>query len=111
MCSNERRSSSLVKRMLSPMSSRPVHARSRCAGFTLIELLVVILIICILVAALMPIWGKITLQARRADTQARISGLTTALEKYRVQFDSYPPNPTGGFEDDGSLFIYLCGKD
>jgi len=83
----------------------------RCTGFTLIELLVVILIICILIAALMPLWGKITMQAKRTETIARIQGLTTALEKYRVQFDAYPPNPSSGTEDDGTLFTYLCGAD
>jgi prepilin-type N-terminal cleavage/methylation domain-containing protein len=79
-------------------------------GFTLLEVLVVIGIICIL-AAVLTQTGLVTDKGgRRNSTQSRISGLTTALEAYRVQFDSYPPNPANGFEDDGTLYRYLCGE-
>lgn len=88
-----------------------VTSRPHGLGFTLIELLVVILIICILMAALMPVYGLIQKRAKREATQARISGLVTALERYRNTFDAYPPNPASGFDDDGTLYTYLCGKE
>jgi prepilin-type N-terminal cleavage/methylation domain-containing protein len=93
------------------MISLPKCVTSRRRGFTLIELLVVILIICILMAVLMPVYGMVQKKAKREATQSRISGLTAALEQYRVTFDSYPPSPIAGFEDDGTLYTYLCGKD
>jgi prepilin-type N-terminal cleavage/methylation domain-containing protein len=83
----------------------------RAPGFTLIELLVVVSIILILMAALMPIYSKVQLKARREATQAMIMALAGSLERYRVEFDCYPPNAATGTEDDGTLFATLNGKD
>ena len=82
---------------------------SQTAGFTLIELMVVVLIILILMAALMPVYNKILLKAKRESTQAMIGALTASLESYKVAFDAYPPGAATGTEDDGSLFAVLNG--
>ncbi len=92
-----------------PMSKTTVPAR-RALGFTLIELLVVIGIIIILMAALMPLYGKVSLKAKREATQAMIMALAGSLERYRVDMDCYPPNANSGTADDGSLFTYLTGQ-
>ncbi len=79
-------------------------------GFTLIELLVVMLIILILMAALMPVYSKILLKAKKEATQGMIGTLAASLERYNDAFDSYPPNSASG-DDDGTLYDYLNGKN
>ena len=66
---------------------------SRPAGFTLVELLMVIVLISILV-------GLITMAASRAlnrGGEARvlteIGLLSNAIEQYKIEYGSYPPNP------------------
>ena len=93
-------------------SIRHTNLRPRkAAGFTLIELLVVITIILLLMAALMPMYSKIFHSAKVKSTQTMIQAVSASLESYRNAFDSYPPSPTTGTTDDGSLFRYLNGKD
>lgn len=88
-----------------------IRTRSGFGGFTLIELLVVIMIILILMAALMPVYSKIMLRARREATSSLIGALSASLERYKVDFDCYPPNPDGATEDDGTLFDTLNGPE
>ncbi|HLX64018.1 MAG TPA: type II secretion system protein [Planctomycetota bacterium] len=83
----------------------------RLAGFTLLELLVVIAIVAVLMAAFLVIWAKVTSDAKRKATISRVMLLTAALDKYRSEFEAYPPNPASGFEDDGTLVKYLCGAE
>jgi len=83
----------------------------RLAGFTLLELLVVIGIVAVLIAAFLAIGAKVTSDTKRKATISRVMLVTTALERYRNEFDAYPPNPAGGFEDDGTLVKYLCGAE
>jgi prepilin-type N-terminal cleavage/methylation domain-containing protein len=96
----------LAQRARRTSASRGPHT----GGFTLIELMVVILIILILMAALMPVYNKILLKTKRESTQAMIGALAASLERYKVEFDAYPPGSATGSEDDGSLFAILNGQ-
>jgi len=88
---------------------RARFSAQRTTGFTLIELMVVILIILILMAALLPVYNKVLLRAKRASTEAMIGALAASLEAYKNAFDAYPPGATSGTEDDGSLYLILSG--
>ena len=83
----------------------------RRSGFTLIEMLVVITIIALLMALIMPIYGVVRNKGRVTATKALIECLSSALQRYRNDLESYPPTPPGGTADDGTLFRYLNGAD
>ena len=89
-------------------------------GFTVIELLIVIAIIAILMGLLMPTIAYIQRVAKIKHTKTLINGLSAALERYKLQFDEYPPstvadpylNCTPAVPiDNASLYTYLCGAD
>jgi prepilin-type N-terminal cleavage/methylation domain-containing protein len=71
----------------------PRHRKSSCsrrAGFTLVELLVVIGIITLLVSILLPVIGRVQIQAQSAKTQATIAAIAGAMERYFLDDKSYP---------------------
>ena len=81
-----------------PSSTTPV----RSTGFTLIELLVVIGIITLLISILLPVAGRVRVQAQSAKTQSTMSAISGAIERYFLDHKSYPgvvPNVkiTAGF--------------
>jgi len=83
-------------------------------GFTIVELLIVIAIIAILMGLLMPTIAAIRQRSKVAATRTLMEGLTTALNRYYVDFEEYPPSTLslkGGAADPASLYTYLCGKD
>lgn len=59
-------------------------------GFTLIELLTVIGIIVLLMAILLPVVSKVRSVAHRADTQNRMSVISSAAMMYFHDFNAYP---------------------
>ncbi|QOV91994.1 type II secretion system protein [Humisphaera borealis] len=63
---------------------------SRPAGFTLIELLVVIGIITLLLSILLPVVGRVQVQAQSAKTQSTIAAIAGAMERYFLDEKSYP---------------------
>jgi prepilin-type N-terminal cleavage/methylation domain-containing protein len=89
------------------------RANSCGAGFTLVEMLVVIAIIVLLMAILMPVYGKVRIEAKKKATDGLIRGLGAGLELYKNEFESFPPTPNGGADtsDDGTLFKYLAGPE
>lgn len=79
--------------MIATPTNTPSRKPSPAAGFTLVELLMVIVLIAILV-------GLITFAAQRAlnrggeaRTLTEMSLLSTAIEQYKLEYGSYPPNP------------------
>jgi prepilin-type N-terminal cleavage/methylation domain-containing protein len=76
----------------------PVTGHCRCA-FTLVELMIVIIIICLLVALLMPVLnGAYKLSLKTADA-ALIDQISMGCEAYHQVFHEYPPSlwePSGG---------------
>nr|CAA9267211.1 hypothetical protein AVDCRST_MAG63-2810 [uncultured Armatimonadetes bacterium] len=64
-------------------------------AFTLIELMVVILILAILAALVVPRVVGRTSDAKRAKAASDISTLSSLLQQYRVDNDSYPSSEDG----------------
>jgi prepilin-type N-terminal cleavage/methylation domain-containing protein len=65
---------------------REVHA------FTLIELLVVIAVIAVLASLLLPVSGAVSRRYKMARVNAELNQLVTAIEAYKFQVGSYPPD-------------------
>jgi prepilin-type N-terminal cleavage/methylation domain-containing protein len=85
----------------------------RCAhplrGFTLVELLVTIAVIAILMGILLPVIGLARTKARVAKANMLISNMSNALEKYREDFRTYPPDnvlANGTASSNGSELLY-----
>jgi type II secretion system protein G len=88
-----------------PIVSR--HTVLRRRGFTLVELLVVIAIISILASMVLVVLGVMNTRAKISTTQARISLIASALDRYVNDFDDYPPSDaTDGKK--GALSLYKC---
>ena len=66
-------------------------ASASARGFTLIELLVVISILALLVAIILPAFGAAKLQARSTTSQARLTELDQAAEKYALDHRNVYP--------------------
>lgn len=69
---------------------------SRNKGFTLIELMIVLAIIGILAAISYPSYQESTAKTRRANVQAELLGLSSALERYYSQNNHYSNAANGG---------------
>ena len=59
--------------------------------FTLVELLVVVSIISLLLAILMPMWGKVRKQAKRVVCQNNLRQLGLGFEIYMHDYNGIPP--------------------
>ena len=59
-------------------------------AFTLIEILIVVILLAILAAIVIPMFGDATGQARRAKIDEDIARLQMQVELYRAQAGAYP---------------------
>ncbi|MBD3162611.1 MAG: prepilin-type N-terminal cleavage/methylation domain-containing protein [Candidatus Eisenbacteria bacterium] len=83
-------------------------------GFTMIELMVVVVVVGVLAAIAVPIYGKYIKNARVSEATARIGEILTACKAYAQEHQSTSGNPTwppsrgGGIVDlsDSDLFSY-----
>ncbi|HEY3320022.1 MAG TPA: hypothetical protein VGP72_06130 [Planctomycetota bacterium] len=90
------------------------NGRIRIMGLTLLEFVIATAIIGLLLLILAPIAGGPSTSHRPRATRTLIDGVSAALERYCIQFGSYPPSTVEGMGDapePGSLFKYLCGPD
>jgi type II secretory pathway pseudopilin PulG len=78
-------------------------------------MLVVIAVIAILMGLLLPTIAAVREKAKVKATMTLVQGLSAALERYKEDFDDYPPSNTdlglGGTIEADSLYRYLCGKE
>lgn len=68
----------------------------RPTAFTLVELLTVIAVIAIIAAFLLPLATTVKRQAYIHSTQAEMSQLETAIERYKSAYGFYPPGSVHG---------------
>jgi prepilin-type N-terminal cleavage/methylation domain-containing protein len=64
--------------------------RKNHAGFTMIELMVVVVIVGILAAIAIPIYGKYVRQARTTEATARIGEIVTASKSWAQENETWP---------------------
>jgi len=69
-----------------------IHKPTTIFAFTLIELLIVVAIIGILAAIAVPNFINAQVRAKVARAQADMRSISTALETYRIQYNTYPPD-------------------
>jgi general secretion pathway protein G len=69
--------------------------RRRNRAFTLIEMLVVVLILAILAALIVPRVVNRTSDAKRAKAASDISTLSSLLQQYRIDNDTFPATEDG----------------
>src|ERR1035437_3849536 len=82
------------KRLMMKRNAR----QSVSGGFTLVELLVVVSIIALLVAIMMPTFGKAKDSARRVASKATIAALDSACEAYAGEnSNQYPVSAAATF--------------
>ena len=86
---------------------------NRKQAFTLVELLVVIAIVGILASFLLPVLGKVRMEAKKATTATMLSNLQVALADYHRDFGLYPPEKGASPMDkpSESLYYHLVGSD
>ena len=68
-------------------------------GFTLIELMVVVVIIAVLAAVAIPMYGKYAFRARRADGQELLQHIAIAQERFYATNNHYGSLGDIGFGD------------
>jgi len=81
-------------------------------GFTLVELMVVVAIIGIIASIAYPSYVESTAQAHRANAQAELMSLSSALERYYTQNNHYSNAATGGADTGAPLAtLYTLDTD
>lgn len=68
----------------------------RKSAFTLIELMIVVIVVAILAAAAVPIYGAVVSRAYDAEVTQALSAFCTAERNYRTGHDKYADLPTLG---------------
>ena len=76
-------------------------------GFTLIELLIVVAIIAILASIAVPNFLEAQIRAKLARAKADMRTITTGLEAYNVDANTYPPTPLNSLGDRAQRLHFL----
>lgn len=87
--------------------------KTRLRAFTLVELLVVIAIVGILASFLLPVLGKVRVEAKKALTVGMLNNLQVAIADYHRDTGVYPPERGIGEIDNCAecLYFSLVGSD
>ena len=80
-------------------------------GFTLIELMIVVVIIGILASIAVPAFGRVTRNAKEAESGPYLKQILTLQERYRARYSDYTLDITqleggAGLEAGGTYFTY-----
>src|SRR6185295_5510954 len=86
-----------------------IRSRSK-RGFTMMELLIVVTIIAILASILLPIVSSFRRSARVAAAKQAMNAITMALDKYKEDFESYPPDNAPSSNGSEILYWHLCRR-
>ncbi|MBU1699091.1 MAG: prepilin-type N-terminal cleavage/methylation domain-containing protein [Candidatus Eisenbacteria bacterium] len=70
------------------------HKRLNQKGFTMIELMVVVVVVAILAAIAVPLYGKYIRNARLTEATGRIGEIITASKAYAQEHQDVAGNPT-----------------
>ncbi|MEQ8785668.1 MAG: type II secretion system protein [Pirellulaceae bacterium] len=70
--------------------------RHRHSAFTLVELLIVIVALAIIAGMVVPQFGESLEDAKRSAVLNDLHELNSAIERYRIQHDGYPPDDLSG---------------
>jgi Tfp pilus assembly protein PilE len=70
--------------------------QSRSSRFTLVELMIVVAIVMILASVALPAFHVTQLRSKRAEGDANVDGIITAVVAYEAAFDRYPSNTVNG---------------
>jgi general secretion pathway protein G len=66
------------------------------SAFTLVELMIVIVVLAIIAGMVVPQFGQSLEDAKRSAVLNDLHELNTAIERYRIQHDGYPPDDLSG---------------
>jgi prepilin-type N-terminal cleavage/methylation domain-containing protein len=89
---------------MTPMLKRRFNSN----GFTMIELLVVIGIICLLLALLGSVLGKLRERTKMGQAKTLIEKCYSGIEQYHITFRAYPPATTpSGLTGIQALYYYI----
>jgi general secretion pathway protein G len=77
------------------LNYKKLRKKHKNKGFTLIEMLVVVLILAILAALIVPRVVNRTGDAKKAKAQSDVATLSSLLQQYRVDTDTFPTSEQG----------------
>lgn len=76
-----------------------MRIRNKKNGFTMIELMIVVVIVGVLAAIAIPIYGKYITNSRMTEASSRLGEIVTAAKAYAQENDAWPTDASGGIVD------------
>lgn len=92
------------------LTTQARRRRARPGGFTLVEILIVVLILGILAAIVIPAFASATDDSRKSAFVQDLRTFEQALERYRIDHDTFPPDGGSGAVPAGLEPYVTVGK-